>query len=97
MENSKTSEISILRECIQSYADIPGPTYTLDALVSIIGRRGSQADECGIAHLRTQQAIASITTVSKAMRSPLLPLDGDRPLQPITQRHQPGARDPRVL
>jgi len=32
MENSKTSEITIIRECIKSYADIPGITYTLDAL-----------------------------------------------------------------
>lgn len=32
MENHKTSEIAILRECIQSYPDIPGLTYTLDAL-----------------------------------------------------------------
>ena len=32
MENSKTSEIAVIRECIQSYEDIPGLTYTLDAL-----------------------------------------------------------------
>lgn len=32
MENSKTSEIAIIRECIQSYEDIPGLTYTFDAL-----------------------------------------------------------------
>lgn len=32
MENSQVSEIAIIRECIQSYQDIPGLTYTLDAL-----------------------------------------------------------------
>ncbi|MEO0985317.1 MAG: ISAs1 family transposase [Cyanobacteria bacterium J06639_14] len=32
MENDQRSEISVIRECIQSYDDIPGLTYTLDAL-----------------------------------------------------------------